>query len=348
MCFSNEDATITDSLSRPLSMENISESLLGDKCDYWLADKYKNLNPSNYNFIAMQWNIQSLMSNIGELNLLLNKLELRNSPVDIILLCETFLNKSTEKLINLPQYCLYSNHRKDHKGGGIAILVSEGITHKRCKDLEVMVEKEVEATYIEMTSKNGKHIILGSIYKSPNTSEKKLKDHITEVLTILKNEKGNKELVLGMDHNLDLLKEHEHHKMQQFLDLMLELELTPTIMRPTRITQSSATLIDNMFISSVLQRPFDSLILLEDTSDHMPSLVLMKQTKLRDKKPLGFKSRSLNEVKLEHIKNDLKIKDWNGMLRNDSVDENFDQFCDVVSETMDKFTPLKEVNISWR
>ena len=97
MCFSNEDVTITDSLSRPLSMENISESLWSNKCDYWLADKCEN-------FIVMQWNIQSLMSNIGELKLLLNKLELRNSTMDIMLLCETFLNKSTEKPINLPHY----------------------------------------------------------------------------------------------------------------------------------------------------------------------------------------------------------------------------------------------------
>ena len=174
------------------------------------------------------------------------------------------------------------------------------------------------------------------------------KDHISKVSYILKNEKGKEELVLGMDHNVDLLKVHEHCKMQQFLDLMLELELFLTIMRPTRITQLSATLIDNVFISSILQRSFDSLILLEDTSDHMPSLVLMKQTKLRDKKPLRFKSCSLNEAKLEHIKNVLKIKDWNAMLRSDSVDDNFDKFCEVVSEMMDKFAPLKEMNISWR
>ena len=137
-----------------------------------------------------------------------------------------------------------------------------------------------------MTSKNGKHIVLGSIYKSPNTCEKKLKDHISELSYKLKQEKGkNQELVLGMDHNLDLLKGHEHHKTQHFLDLMLDLELFQTIMRPMRITQLTAMLIDNVFISNVLQRSFDWLILLEDMSDQMPSLVLMKQTKLRDKKP---------------------------------------------------------------
>ena len=168
----------------------------------------------------------------------------------------------------------------------------------------VMIEKEVKSTYIEMTSKNSKHIVLGIVDRSPNTCQKMLKDHITKVSHKLKQEKGNKELVLGMDYNLDLLKGHEHHRTQQFLDLILELELIPTITRPTRITQSTAMLIDNIFISGVLQRLFDSLIiLLEDTPDHMPTLVLMKQTKLRNKKPLCFESRSLNDVKLARIKN---------------------------------------------
>ena len=80
----------------------------------------------------------------------------------------------------------------------------------------------------------------------------------------------------------------------------------------------------------------------------MPSLVLMKQTKLRDKTLFRFESHSLNEKKMEHIKNELKIKGWNGILRSNDVNENFDKFCEVVNETMDKFTPLKEVNISWR
>ena len=105
-----------------------------------------------------------------------------------------------------------------------------------------MVEREVVATYVEMTAKGGKHIILGSVYKSPNTCEKNLKDHLTELFNKIKGEKGNKELVIGMDHNMDLLKSHEHHKTQQFLDLILEHELVPMITRPTRITNSTATL----------------------------------------------------------------------------------------------------------
>ena len=73
MCFSKEDIIVSDSLSRPLSMEELDDSLWSDKCDYWIADKCDNLNPSNYNFVVMQLNIRSLLSNIGELKLLLSK-----------------------------------------------------------------------------------------------------------------------------------------------------------------------------------------------------------------------------------------------------------------------------------
>ena len=182
----------------------------------------------------------------------MTKLEQKNSTVDVVLLCETFLSKKTEKLVNIPHYRLYANHRSKHKGGGTAILVRDGILHKRHKDIETMMEKESESMYVEMTAKGGKHITLGSIYKSPNICKNTLKNHLTDVLNKIKSEKGNKELVIGMDHNMNLLKSHEHCKTQQFLDLILEYELVPTITRPTRITNSKATLIDNIFLSKLL------------------------------------------------------------------------------------------------
>ena len=128
-----------------------------------------------------------------------------------------------------------------------------------------------------MTAKCGKRIILGSIYKSPNTNDDKLKLHLVEICNKIKQEKQKKELVIGMDHNMDLLKSHEHRRTQQFLDTLLNNDLIPTITRPTRITKTSATLIDNVFISKMLQQSFDSMILIEEISNHLPSLVLMNK-----------------------------------------------------------------------
>ena len=122
--------------------------------------------------------------------------------------------------------------------------------------------------------------------------------HLNMVIDKIHLEKGEKELVLCMDHNLDLLKCSIHEPTHKYLDTLVEKGVLPTITHPTRITQTSAMLIDNVFVSSKLHHSFDSGIILSDMSDHLPSLVLLKQTKLLNKESLEFTSRNLNSKKL--------------------------------------------------
>ena len=78
---------------------------------------------------------------------------------------------------------------------------------------------------------------------------------------------------------------------QNFIELNLESNLLSCITRPTRITKSTATLIDNVLISKNLQGKQDSKILITDSSDHLPSVVtingnfLGKKTKNRNNIP---------------------------------------------------------------
>ena len=113
---------------------------------------------------------------------------------------------------------------------------------------------------------------------------------MSETIPKVKSEDRDKQLILGMDHNLDLLKSNNHSATQKCLDMLIDNGLLPTITRPTRITQQSATLIDNIFISEVLQCNFDSAILIHDMSDHLPTLALMKQTKWQIKIQLNSKA----------------------------------------------------------
>ena len=108
-----------------------------------------------------------------------------------------------------------------------------------------------------------------------------------------------------MDHNLDLLKLNTHRHAQRLYKIMLENNLLPTITQPTRITQSSATLIDNIFVSENLHRFSESAILLEDISDHLPTIALLKQTRMTTKAPLTFESRNLSQPKLRQMNHDL-------------------------------------------
>ena len=52
--------------------------------------------------------------------------------------------------------------------------------------------------------------------------------------------------------------------------------------------------------------------------------------------------------KIKHIKDELKKKDWNGILRSDNVNTNFENFCNELETTMEKFALVREVLISWK
>ena len=106
-------------------------------------------------------------------------------------------------------------------------------------------ERELDLTLIEIQAKNSKQIIVGSLYRPPNTTECSLVDDLNELSHKVKQKK---EMILGMDHNLNLLKSSEHKLTLKSLDCLLEQDILPTIMRPTRITKNVATLIDNICV----------------------------------------------------------------------------------------------------
>ena len=112
----------------------------------------------------------------------MDTLNSKNSPIDILLLCETFLTKHMIGLVDIPGYDIISNHRKNFKGEGTAILIKKGIPYKRHRDLDVMIEKQVESTFIEITTKGGLSVIIGSMYKPPNTDAAEFLQLLHEII----------------------------------------------------------------------------------------------------------------------------------------------------------------------
>ena len=53
------------------------------------------------------------------------------------------------------------------------------------------------------------------------------------------------------DFNIDLLKLESHNSTKNVLDIMYSLSLYPLIDKPTIVTDSSATLIDNIFTNEL-------------------------------------------------------------------------------------------------
>ena len=99
-----------------------------------------------------------------------------------------------------------------------------------------------------------------------------------------------KAIIIGLDHNLDFLKSNTHSGTNQFIQHNLDFNMIPTITRPTRITKNSATLIDNILVSQSLCGNYDSGILVDDISDHMPSICVIRSLKGVGKDPIQITS----------------------------------------------------------
>ena len=116
--------------------------------------------------------------------------------------------------------------------------------------------------------------------------------------------------------------------------------------RPTRITQSTATLIDNIFVSEKLHKYFEPAVILDDISDHLPTLDLLKQTELLDNKLIEFESCNLMASKVKMINQELLKVDWTRHLSLENSSDNFDLFLAKVNEITGSISPLKKFHIS--
>ena len=105
-------------------------------------------------------------------------------------------------------------------------------------------------------------------------------------------------------------------------------------------------LIDNILITEKLHKRFQLAIILNGMSNHLPTLSLVKQTKVTDKSPLEFERRNLNEKKMSQIKHELYNVNWLSVLNGKDSSENFDIFSKIINETMNKISLIKKMRIS--
>lgn len=78
------------------------------------------------------------------------------------------------------------------------------------------------------------------------------------------------------DFNIDLLKSDIDERTSSIFNNQLSYSFFPSIVKPTRITDASATLIDNIYLN--LFDVVDNIqpgILYTDISDHLPVFVML-------------------------------------------------------------------------
>ena len=115
--------------------------------------------------------------------------------------------------------------------------------------------------------------------------------------------RGACELYVCGDYNIELLQYENNNDTQNFLTLFQSLSLLPVISKPTRITDTTATLIDHIYVANPYKvRPG---IIVDDISDHMPTSMIRTDlfTACPSDPKLTIKYRIIDENSLRYIYN---------------------------------------------
>ena len=147
------------------------------------------------------------------------------------------------------------------------------------------------------------------------------------------------------DFNIDLLKFGSHCKTSEYLDNILSHCFIPIISKPTRVTNTSAMLIDHIYTSNSYTST-NSGIIITDVADHYGTFYSVSDRKHTSTTSQCKKTRLYTANNLLKFKKLLDATDFSHILQINCPNESFNEFIAKYKSAFDKAFPLKSVKIN--
>ena len=314
---------------------------------YFLEDSFnQDLEGDNLENLSMfHVNIRSFQNKFSDLDCYLSLLK---TKFKIIGISETWISESNYGLYEFDNYSHIAMYRNDKRGGGVSIFVHESILFSMRPNLKLL-NNLVEYVFVEVDKsvfKSKQNIIFGVIYRPPDTNPVEFIDLFSEIMHKIKRE--NKLCYLMGDYNFDLLKNETHIPTSNFLELMYSCSFLPLIHKPTRVTKTTATLIDNIFTND-LQVNTNTMngILLSNLSDHFPIFHVVNNycSELKDNTII---KRKICDENVSLFKEKLSSYDWNNVFIQEDPQCAYDIFHDIYSTLYDACFPMVKIKLGRR
>lgn len=194
-------------------------------------------------------NVRSLSKNFEGLSTCLDNL---NYTFNVIGLTETWLTDNTAGNY-LEDYKHIFRCREGRGGGGVSLLINSSLHYKERCDFEKFFDSSSEVVAVEI-----KLAIIVCIYRLPNCDLSAFITDISNALDIISNERENC-YIMG-DFNINIENSQGNMLIKEFTDTMYSYSFNPMISVPTRVTNTSATHIDNIFTNVYTKTGMNSFI----------------------------------------------------------------------------------------
>ena len=149
-----------------------------------------------------------------------------------------------------------------------------------------------ESVFTEIDITTHKKLVVAVIYRHPNKPYHEFQDHIMQTLNKLNHE--NKDYLICGDFNINLLKHETKRSIDNYIDTLYSEGCINIIDKPTRITETTATLLDHMY-TNLSNNSVNSGILTFDISDHLPTFFTLSKKPVYTHKKILLRYRECNE-----------------------------------------------------
>ncbi|KAI8514771.1 hypothetical protein Bbelb_073620 [Branchiostoma belcheri] len=232
-------------------------------------------------------------------------------------------------------YTLYRRDRS-RQGGGVGVYVRQTIPSQRRSDLE---RDDLEVCCVEVKPEKARKTILACVYRPPN-SDSKWRDSAESLVRTLSQtaEDENVDVSIMGDFNSDLLKSTQSESSVEFL--MGLYQLVPVIHQPTRVTETTESCIDNIYVSNPV-RYKSAASVAWGPSDHHLILTCSKSGR-----EAGVthqcEHRSYKHYSQQSFIDSLKSVRWDTVLDCVDVSEAWNAFTDIFLNVANEHAPLRK------
>lgn len=252
---------------------------------------------------------------------------------DIIMITETWYETDLD-VLRPPGYTTYFINRSSKRGGGVLLMAKN---NSRCH--LVASHSYVTCDYEVLTVKS-RDTLFCVLYRPPGSNVSNFLSFFDSYLSWV-NENRFK-LILGGDLNIDFLK---ISNTQRDLHICLASNgFVNTIQAPTRIQNSSATLLD-VFITNIHECISFSGVLNVHISDHLPIVLLLSTPPSIHKVPDGrVITRDISSSNLDRFRDAISLVEWSDIMRTTDPDTAYDCFHEKFKMVYYNCFPYKSFN----
>ena len=144
---------------------------------YVAMDQLYMIEQSNKMINFLHINVRSFLKNVTSLCNLLDELQQNNIVVDIIGICETFVNSTNMSQCHISGYTPYHKMRKNRMGGGVSLFVKN----------EIIVIEELPVNFVEgchegiglVVLKDNIKYTVCELYRPPNCDVKLFNEYFS-------------------------------------------------------------------------------------------------------------------------------------------------------------------------